>query len=149
MRNDIQEKMPQILEWVEEGMPKNMICKKIDCRPRTLDSYLKKNDIEYKGNQGGRGYKISSNKMDDLEWVEKWCRKGTTISSSKIRNRLISAGIKEKKCEECGRSSWNSKEIPLDLHHINGDRFDNRIENLEILCKNCHGQTKSYSIRKS
>ena len=148
MRNDIQEKIPQILEWVEGGMPKNMICKKINCRPRTLDSYLKKNGIEYRGNQGGKGYSIAPNKIDDLEWIEKWCRKGTSVSSARIRNRLISAGIKEEKCEECNRDTWNNKKIPLDLHHLDGDRFNNVLENLQILCKNCHGLTETYSIKK-
>ena len=36
------------------------------------------------------------------------------------------------------------KEIPLELHHINGIHSDNRLENLQILCRNCHGITDNY-----
>jgi len=62
-----------------------------------------------------------------------------SFQSHKLKNRLICSGLKEQKCEECG---WAAKSpdgrIPVELDHINGDRFDNRIENLRILCPNCH-----------
>jgi len=149
MRKDIQNNIPKILEWISEEKPKTWICKKINCRPRTLDSYLRKNGINYKGNQGERGFKIPSNKLSDTEYLAKWLKKETNTSSSRLRSRLISSGKKKEECEKCKRSTWFNEKIPLDLHHLNGDRFDNRLENLEILCKNCHGLTESYSIRKS
>lgn len=69
------------------------------------------------------------------------------ITSHKLKNRLLKEGIKEYKCEnpECGRTEWNGKPIPLELHHINGDNTDNRLENLQLLCPNCHAQTDNYS----
>lgn len=42
------------------------------------------------------------------------------------------------KCECCGLSEWLGKPITLEVHHINGDRLDNSLENLQILCPNCH-----------
>lgn len=73
--------------------------------------------------------------------------KGVRVSSFKLKNRLLEEGIKEHKCEnpECGMSEWHGKPIPLELHHINGDNTDNRLENLQILCPNCHALTDNYS----
>lgn len=69
----------------------------------------------------------------------------SNISSiSRLRKRLIAEGFKEEKCEICSLSEWMGGKIPLDLDHINGISNDNRIENLRIICKNCHGQTPTY-----
>ncbi|MGM9530406.1 HNH endonuclease [Intestinibacter sp.] len=51
---------------------------------------------------------------------------------------MINLGLKENKCEECGITEWRGKPITIQLHHINGDRSDNRVENLRMLCPNCH-----------
>lgn len=71
-------------------------------------------------------------------------------SSDKLKNRLIKAGIKENKCEnpECGITDWHGHELKFHLHHINGNHNDNRLENLQILCPNCHSQTENYSKKK-
>ena len=53
-------------------------------------------------------------------------------------------GKKEQKCEKCGLTEWMGKPIVLQLDHINGDNRDNRIENLRLLCPNCHSQTETF-----
>lgn len=73
---------------------------------------------------------------------------GTYRSRHNLRLRLIDEGVKEERCEVCGLSSWRSGPIPLALHHVNGDRLDNRLENLELLCMNCHGQTPNFAGRR-
>ena len=65
-------------------------------------------------------------------------------STNSLKARLFSEGLKIKKCEVCGNSTWQGKELALELHHINGNPFDNRIENLQILCPNCHSITENY-----
>ncbi len=64
---------------------------------------------------------------------------GSTFQSYKLKKRLYKTGLKKEKCEECGWAK-NSEDgrIPLELDHINGVSNDNRIENLRILCPNCH-----------
>ena len=61
------------------------------------------------------------------------------VQSYKLKTKLFAKGLKKPKCELCGWAAITSDgRIPLELDHINGVRRDNRIENLRILCPNCH-----------
>ena len=80
--------------------------------------------------------------------INKLLVSGSTIGSSKLRDRILNERIKEHRCERCKRTEWEGESIPLQLHHINGDRTDNRIENLQLLCPNCHSLTDNYCGRK-
>jgi len=71
----------------------------------------------------------------------------TYRSRHNLRRRLVGEGLKPARCERCGVTSWRGEPVPLALHHVNGDRLDNRLENLELLCMNCHGQTPNFSGR--
>ena len=68
----------------------------------------------------------------------------TWINSNNLRKRLLKEGVKKYKCECCNRTEWLGKPIKLELHHINGIKDDLRIENLQILCPNCHAYTDNY-----
>jgi len=69
-------------------------------------------------------------------------------STSKIKKRLLEEGVFERKCYGCNLIDWLGKLIPLELEHINGDRFDHRKENLTLLCPNCHALTPTYRRKK-
>jgi len=71
----------------------------------------------------------------------------SNYNSTKLKNRLISEGFKEHKCEKCERYEWLGDIIPIELHHINGNCRDNRLENLQILCPNCHTLTDNYGSK--
>lgn len=72
---------------------------------------------------------------------------GLPVNGDRLKKKLFKEGIKEKRCEVCNLTEWNGKDISLELHHINGIRVDNRLENIQILCPNCHSQTNNYGIR--
>ncbi len=65
-------------------------------------------------------------------------------SSSKLKQRLIKENMIQNQCAVCGISSWLGKELVLHLDHVNGVHDDNRIENIRLLCPNCHSQTHTY-----
>ncbi len=96
----------------------------------------------YIPNQGGKDTnKIASNKFSTKDILE---GKYPDYQPNKLKIRLLNEGYKEYKCEYCGLSKWNNLPIPLELHHIDGNRHNNKLENLKILCPNCHSQTETF-----
>ena len=70
--------------------------------------------------------------------------KDSTYQSYKLKQRLIKENVKPYRCERCGLTEWQEQSIPLELHHINGNNKDNRLENLILLCPNCHALTDNF-----
>jgi transposase-like protein len=63
---------------------------------------------------------------------------GSTYNRSHLKRRLYEEGLKKPECELCGQGEiWRGSRMSLILDHINGDRTDNRLENLRIVCPNC------------
>lgn len=80
--------------------------------------------------------------------LEKVLVKNSSFQSYKLKKRLFAAELKQKRCEECGwAKTTKDGYLPLELDHINGDRHDNRLENLRILCPNCHSLKPTYRSR--
>jgi 5-methylcytosine-specific restriction endonuclease McrA len=140
MRNDILEKKEEILKMIKNNESKSFICRVLKCKFSTLESYLKKMNIVYSGNMGLKGKKISTKRKNTFEYI-----KNKYVGTSKLRKKLIEDGIKQNECEICGISDWLGNKITLELHHIDGNRFNNELNNLQILCPNCHSQTENHS----
>jgi RNase P subunit RPR2 len=75
-------------------------------------------------------------------------RNGVSVQSYKLKQRLFRDGILMPQCQQCGwaRRSPDGR-VPVELDHINGDKYHNRLDNLRILCPNCHSMTSTYRGR--
>lgn len=133
MRTDILNRKEDILQWIYQNQSKAFICRELHCKPDTLNSYLEKMGIIYSGNKGLKGIKNSNKYISALEYAKK-----EYAQSHVLKLKLIKDGIKEHKCELCGLTKWQERKIPLELHHKDGNHFNNELDNLLILCPNCH-----------
>ena len=64
-----------------------------------------------------------------------------------VKRHLLEAGILKNVCGECGLDEWRGRPISIELDHRNGIRNDNRLENLRMLCPNCHSQTETHGAK--
>lgn len=88
-------------------------------------------------------FKGSSWNKDNIN-LEKY-QKGSSVNSHQgLRDLILLRG---RKCEQCGLSEWQGKEIPLEMHHIDGDHFNSDLSNLVLLCRNCHALTDNYGSK--
>lgn len=76
--------------------------------------------------------------------IEDKLTKNSTLSNEAVTRILVEKNIMAYECDVCALTEWQGKFITLELDHKNGDRHDNRIENLHFLCPNCHSQTPNF-----
>ena len=96
----------------------------------------------YNPNQAGKGINKKPPKKYDLDDI--FDGKYPQYQSNKLRNRLIKDNIKSNQCEKCNNSTWLDMPIKLELHHKDGNKYNNNLNNLELLCPNCHSYTDTY-----
>lgn len=127
------------------------ICKESDSMVKAATNLemhfntFKKRALElgcYKPNQSGKGIK----KIMPRIAIDEIIIKGNQpqYQTYKLKLRLIEEGYKENKCEVCGIVEWNNKTLTMELDHIDGNRANHLIDNLRLICPNCHAQTETY-----
>jgi hypothetical protein len=90
------------------------------------------------------GRTLNKDKSNDEIFNDSIKRKTSTIKKEYI-NRFLD-GIP--RCENCNIKNWDNKPIVFQLHHKDGNHLNNNIENLVLLCPNCHSQTDNYANKK-
>lgn len=105
-----------------------------------IEKILEKYDIPLNKFDNSSVNEVKENlKQDDI------FNKNTKLTSlSHLKKYILKFNLKEERCEICGNTHWNGQKLSLQVHHINGDRSDNNIENLQLLCPNCHSLTSNY-----
>ena len=137
----------ELLEAVKTSTSIRQVLDKLNIVPaggnyQTTNRRIQKLNIDtshFTGQAWNRGKVIGPKRP-----IEKYLVENSVVQSFKLKGRLIAEGLKEHKCECCGITEWNGKPAPIELDHINGNHHDNRLENLRILCPNCHAQTDTY-----
>ncbi|MGA7733565.1 MAG: HNH endonuclease [Chloroflexia bacterium] len=124
-----------IIEQLQAGTPKAEICAFFKCKPDTLNRRLKAWGVNHLNNQPGRNRPKYAHRKPLVDVLTQ----NSYTSTYRLKLRLWRDNLKPQYCEECG---WAKRaqdgRLPLELHHINGDTYDNRLENLSIICPNCH-----------
>ena len=72
---------------------------------------------------------------------------GNYLKPDHMKDALIA--LRGRQCECCKNSEWQGKLIPLEVHHLDGNNMNNSIENLQLLCLNCHAQTDNFRTRNT
>ena len=97
----------------------------------------------------GRGW-ARGKKLDYLiKPIEDYYSGTRGISTYKLKNRLLRDRILTHRCMKCNSIEWFDKPIPLELHHIDGNSKNNSLDNLQLLCPNCHTLTPNYRSKNN
>lgn len=101
----------------------------------------------WKPNKGARGTNKGAGYAHGI-MLDILSGKHPDYQTFKLKNLLFRFYIKSNKCEICGTSEWNGAKIQCELDHIDGNSKNHKLENLRILCPNCHSQTNTFRFKK-
>ena len=135
-----------ITSLIASNTPITHIANEIGVNYKTMKRILNQQFDGYKGNQSGRGF---SKTKSNATTIQDYLSNKVFIQLYKLKLKLIKFGIKDEMCESCGLTTWLNVKCPLELHHVDGNPRNNNLENLQLLCPNCHALSENYRVRKT
>lgn len=109
---------------------------------QTVKKYVKLFNLDtshFKGMAWRKGFTFKPKRS-----LDEYLSNEFPIQSFKLKRRLLKENIFPHKCFNCEQEKWLSKPIPLELHHIDGNNQNNNLNNLQLMCPNCHALTDTY-----
>jgi hypothetical protein len=143
------ENIKYIIEIIKTSSNKTDVLNKLNLKNNggnynTLSHFINLNNVDVSHFQ--RNKQTTKKKSFNYKDISEILVKNSTYrSTNHLKNKLYKLNLKSPICELCEQSEeWMGKKMSLILDHINGDRFDNRLENLRIVCPNCNATLETH-----
>lgn len=114
---------------------------------KTIQKYIKSLDIDVSHFSGQSWVKTRGSSQLVRYKDEEVFVKDSSYSTHHLKKRMIDSGLAEEKCSGCGINEWLGQKISLEVDHINGVPNDHTVQNLRLLCPNCHSLTTTWRGR--
>lgn len=143
-KEEIEKIVSTSFSWAE-------VCRQLGRKERTGNqSHIKnvcvKLNIDY-SHFTGQGW--NKGKVFAKKDIELYLSNKIKINSHKLKNKLYDCGLKNKECEICSIKEWRGEEVVLELDHKDSNHLNNNLDNIQILCPNCHAlETRKRIISK-
>lgn len=145
-----------LLNLINDSITQTEVLKKLGltCRSgnyQTLLKYVNLYDINIDHFNGRKVAYEKLKRSKEMKQItnSEYFTKGVVRKNASTKSRILKYNLKKHVCSECNcPPEWNNKILNLQLDHINGDTFDNTLENLRFLCPNCHSQTATFGGSK-
>lgn len=131
----------EVIDACKNSMSMSEAARRLQIKYDTLKKYAIDLGV-WNPNQSGKGISKKQYSTEDIISGK------VKIKSRELLKRLTTEGYKLYFCECCGIDNWKGYPITLELHHLDGNRYNNSLDNLQILCPNCHSQTDNFRGRK-
>jgi hypothetical protein len=126
----------QIKECYDKGITLHQASAELNLTTVTLWRRAKKLDLQWKDIPRTNFKRVPLEEILNGNYPE--------YQTFKLKNRLLAEGIKQNICEVCEINEWNGNPINMQLDHIDGNSHNHQLDNLRMICPNCHSQTDTY-----